>query len=70
MVHDKIDGLEGVDSIRIASQVPDHVTHGRKIDDGGDTREILHQHARRTECDLLFGSLTGDRSGQRLNVLG
>ena len=52
MVDDQIDGVEGVDLLRIAAQRLDAVAHRGKVDHGGNAGEILHQHARRAISDL------------------
>ena len=42
-----------VDDLRIAAKLLDCVTHSRQVDDAGHTGEILHDHARRRELNLM-----------------
>jgi hypothetical protein len=53
MIDDKLDWLEGVDLSRIPAETNDAVAHRRKVDNRRNAREILEQHARRCERNLL-----------------
>src|SRR5690606_5884991 len=44
--------LERVDLLRITPHALHRIAHRSEIDDGGHTREVLQQHARRREADL------------------
>ena len=54
VIDDQIHLLKRIDLLRIAAHFPDHIAHGGQIDDGRNSREILHQHAGGTESDFLF----------------
>ena len=54
MVDDEIDRHQRIDLVRIAAKRLHRVAHGGEIDDGRHAGEILHQHARRTEGDLVL----------------
>ncbi len=54
VVDDEIDGHQRVDLRRVAAELFHGVAHGREIDDGRHAGEILHQHARRAEGDLML----------------
>ena len=45
------------------------VAHRGKIDDRRHAGEILHQHARRTECNLAIGGLGLEPLGDGLDVV-
>ena len=53
MVDDELDRDERVDGARGAALVAHRVAHGGEVDDGGYAGEVLQQHARRVERDLL-----------------
>jgi hypothetical protein len=53
MINDEIDRHQRVDLLRVSAELRHRVPHRGKIDDGGNAGEILHQHARGTESDLL-----------------
>ena len=55
MVDNEIDRHQRVDLLGVAAQRLDAVTHRREVDHGGNAGEVLHQHARRAEADLLAG---------------
>ena len=55
MIDDEIDRHQRVDLLRVAAERAGGIAHRRQIDDGGNTGEILHQHARRRKRDLLAG---------------
>ena len=55
MIDDEIDRHERIDLVGVAAELGHRIAHRREIDDGGNTGEILHQDARRTEGDLLLG---------------
>ena len=54
MVDDEIDRHERIDLVGIAAERDHRVAHRGEIDDGGHAGEILHQHARRAEGDLML----------------
>ena len=70
VVDDQLDRDRRVDLRRVAAHLSDRVAHRREVDDRRHTGEVLHQHARRGERDLL--SRLGPRvpAGQRLDVGG
>ncbi len=59
-----------VDLRRIATHRADRVAHRGQVDDAGNAGEVLHDHARGSERDLLAGLVLGVPGGQRLDVLG
>ena len=69
VVDDEIDGHERIDLRRIAAELRHAVAHGGEIDDGRHAGEILHQHARRAEADLLVGfAFVVEPSGHGLDI--
>ena len=54
VIDDEIHRLKRVDQARVAAEARERVTHGGEIDDGGNSGEILEQHSRGAEGDLLF----------------
>ena len=70
VVNDKIHLLQGIDALWITTHFMDHVAHRRKIHDGGDSCEVLHQHARGPESDLLFGLRGDGRTSDCTNIGG
>ena len=69
VIDDELDRLQRVDLARVAAELDDAVAHGRQIDNGGDAGEVLQQHARRREGDLLLRAGTDIPAGQRLDVV-
>ena len=69
MVDDQIGRLHRVDTFRVSPEPDDAVAHGRQVDHGRDSGEILQQDPRRHEGDFL--GCTGPRvpAGQRLDVV-
>ena len=53
MVDHEVDGHQRVDLLGVAAKRHHRVAHRRKVDDGGNAGEILHQHAGRAEGDFL-----------------
>src|SRR5437773_2200058 len=53
VVDDQLDRDQRIDLRRIAAEVGHRGAHPRQIDDGGYAGEVLQQHARRRERDLL-----------------
>ena len=53
VVDHEVDGLLRVDARRVAAQRGHRVAHRGEVDDGGHTGEVLEQHARGAEGDLL-----------------
>ena len=54
VIDHELDGLQRVDAVRVAAQPRDAVAHRCQIDDRGNAREVLQQHARRGERDFLL----------------
>ena len=61
---------ERVDAGGVAALLGHRVAHRREVHDGGDAGEVLHQHARGRERDLLGGLRRGVPAGERLDVGG
>ena len=55
MVDDEIDGNERIDFLRVATERHHGITHGGKIDHGGNAGKILHENAGGTIGDFRFG---------------
>ena len=53
VIDDKLGGLQRIDALWVAAHGLHRLAHGGEVDDGGHAGEVLHQHARRTEGDLL-----------------
>ena len=72
VVDDEIDGDRRVDTIRIAAEIDERVPHRREVDDGGNTGEVLHQHACGHERELAPADLFGGAVaiGERADVVG
>ena len=69
MIDDEIDRNQRIDLVGIAAEMAHGVTHGGQIDDGGHAGEILHQHPRRTERNLVLGAAFFQPSRNRLDVV-
>ena len=70
MVDHELGRHERVDLRRVASHLAHRVAHRREVDDGGDAGEVLHDHPRRGERDLLARLVLGVPGRERLDVLG
>ena len=58
-----------IDLSRVATALRHRLAHRREIDDGGDTGEILHQHAGGAESDLVLGGPGLQPGAHRLDVV-
>ena len=70
VVDDEIDRLERIDLRRIAAELGERVAHRGEIDDRRDAGEILEQHARGAEGDLLLDLSANVPVRQRADVVG
>ncbi len=70
VVDHQLDRLERVDPRRVAAHRLHRVAHGGEVDDGGDAREVLQEHAARSEGDLAAGDRLGVPLGQARDVVG
>ncbi len=70
VVDDHLGGRERVDLGRVAAEVGHRLTHRGEVDDARDAGEVLHDHARRRELDLLAGVGIRVPAGDRLDVVG
>ena len=70
MVDDEIDRRQRIDLVRIAAEPGHGVAHGGEIDHRRHAGEILHQHARRAEGDLLVAPALLQPFGDAANVVG
>jgi len=61
----------GISGLIFAGSPPraHRVAHRREVDEGGDARQVLHQHATRGEGDLLAWLIRRDPAGDGLDVL-
>ena len=64
VIDDELDRLQRVDLLRVASERDDAVAHGREIDDRRHAGEVLEQHARRSEGNLLLAGAPADPSSR------
>ncbi len=69
VVDDQVDGHAGIDPGGVAAEVVHRVAHRGEVDDGRDTREVLHQDAGGLEGDLVGGLGLRVPAGDRLDVL-
>ena len=53
VVDHELDRDQRVDRLRVAAEVAHRVAHRGEIDDGGDAGEVLQEHPRGVEGDLL-----------------
>ena len=58
-----------INALGIAAHASERFPHGSKIDDCGNAREVLQQHAGGHEGNLFFGS-AGPPACQRANIVG
>ena len=71
VIDDELDRLQRIDLARVAAEPDDAVAHRGEIDDRGHAGEILEQHARRHERDLLLAPCdVTSHPRQRLDVVG
>ena len=70
MIDDEIDRRQRIDLMRVAAERGDRVAHGREIDYGGHAGEVLHQHARGPESDLLVAALFFEPVGDGADIVG
>ena len=70
VVDDHLGRRERVDPGGVAAELGHRLTHGGEVDDAGHTGEVLHDHARRRELDLLVRIRVGVPPGDRLDVVG
>ena len=70
VVDDEIDRRQRIDLVRIAAEPGHGVAHGGEIDHRRHAGEILHQHARRAEGDLLVAPALLQPFGDAANVVG
>src|SRR5262249_28698553 len=68
VVHNELDGFEGVDAAGVAAQSNNAIAHSSEVHDRRNTREILEQNPRRHEGDLPCFSAADVPSRQRLDV--
>ena len=69
MVDDEVNRRMRIDLSRVAAALRHRLAHSREIDDGGDTGEILHQHAGGAESDLVLGGPGLQPGAHRLDVV-
>jgi hypothetical protein len=70
VVDDHLGRRERVDPGGVAAELGHRLAHGGEVDDAGHAGEVLHDHARRRELDLLVGRGTGVPAGDRPDVVG
>ena len=68
MIDDQLRGRERVDALRIAAEPHDGLAHGRQVHDARDAGEVLHDHARRREGDLVMRQGLRVPGQQRVDV--
>jgi hypothetical protein len=71
VVDHQVDRRQRVDLGRIGAELGQGVAHGGEVDNGRHAGEVLHQHPRRAEADLMLdGPLVVDPGGEGLQVVG
>ena len=70
VVDHELGGRQRVDLGGVAAHLGHRVAHCRQVDHGGHAGEVLHQHARGRERDLLARLRPRVPAGQRLDVRG
>ena len=69
VIDDELDGLQRIDAIGIAAEANHAVAHRGEVDDTGDAGEVLKQHARGRERNLLLQLRAWLPPCQRLDVV-
>src|SRR5262245_552852 len=69
MVDDQVNRHLRIDLLAITAELFHRVAHGGKVDDNRNASKVLHQHARRAECDLALGGLSLEPLGYGLDVV-
>src|ERR1700688_2571407 len=69
MIDDEIDGHLRIDFLGVAAERFHGVAHGGQIDHRRYAGEILHQHARRAERELMLRRLGLEPFGKRFDVV-
>ena len=69
VVDDEVNRHQRVDALGIAAEVVHGVAHGGEIDHRRNAGEVLHQHARRPERDLVLGTLRLEPRRDRPDVV-
>ena len=69
VIDDEVDRLQRVDPLRIAAERRDRVAHRGEVDHGRHAGEVLQQHARGAERDLLLAAAAHVPLGQRDDVV-
>ncbi len=69
MVDHELGRNQRVDARRVAPELGHRVPHRGEVDDRRHAGEVLHDHARRRECDLALRQLAGIGLGKRKDVL-
>ena len=65
MIDNEVDGADGIDLFRVAAESGNGVAHCCKIDDGGDSGEVLEKASKNAVCIVLieqskFWSITSE----------
>ena len=69
VIDHQLGGRERIHALRIAAERDDGLAHRREIDDARHAGEVLHDHARRREGDLVSAAAAfGSQREQRLDV--
>ena len=68
VVDDHLGGSERVDPRGVAAELAHGLTHRGQVDHARDAGEVLHDHARRGELDLLARVGVGVPAGKGLDV--
>jgi hypothetical protein len=69
VVDHQLGGCERVDPGRVTAELGHGLAHRGQVDHAGDAGEVLHDHPRRGELDLLVRLRVGVPPGQRADVL-
>ena len=69
VINDELSGCQRIHFLRVAAKLADRFAHRGEIDHAGDAGEVLHDHARRREGNLVIGGGLRLPVEQRVDVL-
>ena len=69
VVDDEVHWDERIDLLRVAAEPRHRIAHGGKVDDGGNSGEILHEHPRRTVLNFTVDPSFLEPVGHALEIV-
>ena len=69
VVDDQLGGVQRIDLLRIAAELLHGLAHGGEVHHAGHAGEVLHDHARGREIDLVGGRGLGVPAEHRFDVI-